>query len=215
MPILYSYFRSSAAYRVRIALNLKGLAFDTIPVHLLKDGGMQHAPAYADINPSHLVPTLIDQGLPMGQSLAIMEYLDEVYPDPPLLPADAAGRAKVRALSQLIACDIHPLNNLRVLHYLEHDLAVDASARAAWYQHWVTLGFEALERMLQTRPQASIFCIGDVPGMAECCLVPQMYNARRFQVPLDAYPRLRSVEAACQQLDAFQRAAPHMQPDAQ
>ena len=209
---LYSYFRSSAAYRVRIALHLKGLAFDTIPVHLLQDGGLQHSPAYTAINPAQLVPALVDGGQVLGQSMAIIEYLDETCPNPALLPADAAARARVRALSQLIACDIHPLNNLRVLQYLEQVLAVDAGARAAWYQHWVAAGFAALEQMLQGQAQA--FCAGATPGMADCCLVPQLYNARRFQVPLQAYPRLLQIEAACLQLDAFQKAAPENQPDA-
>lgn len=217
---LYSYFRSSAAYRVRIALQLKGLAFDTIPVHLLKEGGLQHSPAYTALNPSRLVPTLIDGGRVLGQSMAIIEYLDETYPAVALLPPDAPGRARVRALSQLIACDIHPLNNLRVLQYLEHVLGVDAAARAAWYQHWVAAGLAALEQMLQEDTQAQdtqaqAFCAGATPGMADCCLVPQLYNARRFQVPLQAYPRLLEIEAACLQLEAFQRAAPQNQADAQ
>jgi len=213
MLTLYSYYRSSAAYRVRIALNLKGLAFETIPVHLLQDGGAQHSAAYNAINPSHLVPTLVDDGLTLGQSMAIMEYLDEVYPAPALLPADAAGRAWVRALSQQIACDIHPLNNLRVLQYLEDVLEVDAAARKVWYQHWVATGFAALERMLAAT--TTDFCAGDTPGMADCCLVPQLANARRFKVPLQAYPQLCRIEAACLQLEAFQRAAPERQVDAQ
>ena len=212
MLTLYSYHRSSAAYRVRIALNLKGLAFETIPVHLLQDGGAQHSAAYSAINPSHLVPTLVDDDLALGQSMAIMEYLDEVYPSPALLPADAAGRAWVRALSQQIACDIHPLNNLRVLQYLERVLAVDAAAQKTWYRHWVATGFVALERMLAAT--TTDFCAGDIPGMADCCLVPQLANARRYKVPLDAYPQLCRIEAACLQLEAFQRAAPEQQPDA-
>lgn len=215
MRTLYSYFRSSAAYRVRIALELKGLAFNTIPVHLLKDGGMQHTAAYTDINPSHLVPTLVDERLVLGQSIAIMEYLEETHPAPPLLPTDAAARARVRSMSQIIACDIHPLNNLRVLQYLEQVLKVDALTRSAWYQHWVAVGFEALERMLQGDAHTGRFCAGDTPGMADCCLVPQMYNARRFHVPLDAYPQLCRIETACLELDAFQRAVPENQPDAQ
>ena len=212
MLTLYSYFRSSAAYRVRIALHLKGLAFDTIPVHLLEGGGMQHTPAYTALNPSQLVPTLADDGLHLGQSLAIIEYLEACHPTPALLPADAAGRARVRALAQTIACDIHPLNNLRVLQYLEQVLQVDAAARQAWYQHWVATGFEALERMLAAGAGGD-FCHGSTPGLADCCLVPQMANARRFQVPLDAYPRLCRIEAACLQLEAFARAAPERQPD--
>jgi maleylacetoacetate isomerase len=214
MRTLYSYFRSSAAYRVRIALNLKGLAYETIPVHLLNDGGAQHTAAYTAINPSQLVPTLVDEGLTLGQSMAIMEYLDEVYPTPPLLPADAPGRAWVRALSQQIACDIHPLNNLRVLQYLENVLLVDEAARTIWYQHWVATGFEALERMLQASPRTGSFCADDTPGMADCCLVPQMANARRFSVPLEAYPHLCRIEAACLPLEAFQQAATGSPPAA-
>ena len=214
MPTLYSYFRSSAAYRVRIALNLKGLPFNTVPVHLLRDGGMQPSPAYADINPSQLVPTLVDEGMTLGQSMSIMEYLEEAYPHPALLPADAVERGKVRALSQLIACDIHPLNNLRVLQYLERVLKVDAAARTAWYQHWIASGFAALEHMLEKEPSGDAFCFGATPSIADCCLIPQMYNARRFEVPLEAYPRLRNVEAVCLQLNAFQQAAPELQPDA-
>lgn len=214
MRTLYSYFRSSAAYRVRIALHLKGLPFDTIPVHLLQDGGMQHQEAYTHINPTQLVPTLADDSVVLGQSLAIMEYLEERYPAKPLLPADPPGRARVRWLSQLIACDIHPLNNLRVLQYLEQVLGVDASAKAAWYQHWVATGFDALEALLQQDGQGSRFCLGDTPGMADCCLVPQMANARRFALPLQAYPHLCRIEAACLELDAFRKAAPENQPDA-
>jgi maleylacetoacetate isomerase len=214
MRVLYSYFRSSAAYRVRIALHLKGLAFDTIPVHLLQDGGAQHHAPYTDINPTHLVPTLADDGVILGQSMAILEYLEERYPAVPLLPADAPGRARVRSLAQLIACDIHPLNNLRVLQYLEQVLQVDASAKAVWYQHWVATGLDALERLLQMDVRTSSFCVGDTPGMADCCLVPQMANARRFAVPLDAYPHLCRIEAACLKLEAFQKAAPENQPDA-
>ena len=214
MRTLYTYFRSSAAYRVRIALELKGLAYTSIPVHLLQDGGMQHSPSYAAINPSQLVPTLVDGALTLGQSLAIMEYLDETYPAPALLPADAAGRARVRSLSQLIACDIHPLNNLRVLQYLEQVLGVDAAARTAWCQHWVCTGLDALERMLQAGKPAGDFCAGDRPGMADCCLIPQLYNARRFQVDVQRYPMLCRVEASCLALQAFQKAAPEQQADA-
>jgi maleylacetoacetate isomerase len=214
MITLHTYYRSSAAYRVRIALQLKGLAYTSLPVHLLQDGGAQHTPAYVDINPSQLVPTLVDGEMTLGQSMAIMEYLDETYPAAPLLPADAPGRAWVRSVSQLIACDIHPLNNLRVLQYLEQVLAVDATARKAWYQHWVVTGFDALERMLQARKTAGDFCAGAAPGMADCCLVPQLYNARRFKVPLQAYPTLCRIEAACLGLEAFQKAAPEQQPDA-
>ena len=214
MRTLYTYFRSSAAYRVRIALALKGLAYDSIPVHLLQDGGMQHTAAYAAINPTQLVPTLVDGALTLGQSLAIMEYLEETHPEPALLPADAPARARVRSMAQLIACDIHPLNNLRVLQYLEQVLGVDTTARTAWCQHWMCTGLEALERMLQAGKPAGDFCAGDRPGMADCCLIPQLYNARRFQVDVQSYPLLRRVEASCLALQAFQKAAPEQQADA-
>jgi maleylpyruvate isomerase len=212
---LYSYFRSSAAYRVRIALELKGLPYSYVPVHLLKDGGAQHAPPYQRLNPTELVPTLVDHdGYALGQSLAIMEYLDETQPEPALLPRDALGRARVRALAQSVACEIHPLNNLRVLQYLERDLGVTEAARSDWYRHWITLGFTALERMLASTPATGRFCHGDSPGLADCCLIPQIANARRFDTPLEAFPTIRRIEAACLALPAFQKAAPQVQPDA-
>jgi maleylpyruvate isomerase len=212
---LYSYFRSSAAYRVRIALELKGLPYSYVPVHLLKDGGAQHAPPYQRLNPTELVPTLVDHdGYALGQSLAIMEYLDETQPEPALLPRDALGRARVRALAQSVACEIHPLNNLRVLQYLERDLGVTEAARSDWYRHWITLGFTALERMLASTPATGRFCHGDSPGLADCCLIPQIANARRFDTSLEAFPTIRRIEAACLALPAFQKAAPQVQPDA-
>ena len=211
---LYSYFRSSAAYRVRIALNLKGLPFEYIPVHLLKDGGQQHAADYQRINPAELVPALVEDGHAITQSLAIMEYLDETHPEPALLPRDALGRARVRALAQSIACEMHPLNNLRVLQYLERDLKLDETAKNTWYRHWVTVGFTALEAMLATNPDTGIFCHGDTPGMADCCLMPQILNARRFDTPLDPFPTILRIETACLALDAFAKAAPQLQPDA-
>ncbi|MGI9133114.1 MAG: maleylacetoacetate isomerase [Rhodoferax sp.] len=211
---LYTYFRSSAAYRVRIALNLKGLAFEPVAVHLLRGGGEQHTAAYRQINPSELVPTLVDQEVRIGQSLAIMEYLEERYPTPALLPATAAERARVRALAQTIACDVHPLNNLRVLRYLEHDLHVDEAAKASWYRHWITLGFDAFEALLTSSPHTGVFCHGDTPGLADCCLIPQLANARRFDTPLEAFPTLLRIETACLALAAFQRAAPQAQADA-
>ena len=211
---LYTYFRSSAAFRVRIALNLKGLPFESIPVHLLRDGGAQHTPAYAALNPAQLVPTLVDGELILGQSMAIIEYLEQAYPTPALLPLDALGRARVRALAQTIACDIHPLNNLRVLQYLEHELKIDAAARAKWYRHWVTLGFTALETLLDSSPDTGAFCHGDTPTLADCCLIPQIANARRFDSPLDAFPQIRRIEAACMALSAFERALPQAQADA-
>jgi len=211
---LYSYFRSSASYRVRIALNLKGLRYSYVPVHLLKDGGQQHASDYQRVNPAELVPTLIDDGHAIGQSLAIMEYLDETHPEPALLPRDAVGRARARALAQTIACEIHPLNNLRVLQYLERDLKLDEVTKADWYRHWITLGFTALEKMLIQSPDTGTFCHGDTPGLADCCLIPQIANSRRFATPLDAFPTLRRIESACLALDAFAKAAPQLQPDA-
>lgn len=211
---LYSYFRSSASYRVRIALNLKGLSFEYVPVHLLKDGGQQHTADYQRINPAELVPALVDDGHAIGQSLAIMEYLDETYPEPALLPRDALGRARVRGLAQAIACEIHPLNNLRVLQYLEHDLKLDEATKATWYRHWITLGFTALEAMLFQSSETGTFCHGDTPGLADCCLIPQIANSRRFHTPLEAFPTIRRIEEACLALDAFQQAAPQVQPDA-
>jgi maleylpyruvate isomerase len=212
---LYSYFRSSAAYRVRIALELKGLPYSYVPVHLLKDGGAQHAPQYQRLNPTELVPTLVDEdGHALGQSLAIMEYLDETQPEPALLPRDALGRARVRALAQTVACEIHPLNNLRVLQYLERDLKVTEAARADWYRHWITLGFTALERTLANNPATGRFCHGDSPGLADCCLIPQVANSRRFDTPLEAFPTIRRIEVTCLALPAFQKAAPQVQPDA-
>lgn len=209
---LYTYFRSSAAYRVRIALNLKGLPYESIPVHLLRDGGAQHSADYVRLNPAELVPTLVDGGLTLGQSLAIIEYLEETHPTPALLPLDAPGRARVRALAQTIACEIHPLNNLRVLQYLERELNVDAEAKARWYRHWITLGFTALESLLQD--SRGDFCHGDAPTLADCCLIPQVANSRRFDTPLENFPRIRRIEAACLRLPAFQRALPEVQPDA-
>lgn len=213
---LYSYFRSSASYRVRIALNLKGLPYEYVPVHLLKDGGQQHTADYQRINPAELVPALVDDdGHAITQSLAIMEYLDETHPElPTLLPRDALGRARVRALAQSIACEIHPLNNLRVLQYLERDLKLDEPTKATWYRHWITLGFTAVEAMLAKNPHTGTFCHGDTPGMADCCLIPQIANSRRFDTPLDAFPTIRRIEQACLALDAFAKAAPQVQPDA-
>ncbi|PWW44612.1 maleylacetoacetate isomerase [Melaminivora alkalimesophila] len=212
---LYSYFRSSAAYRVRIALGLKGLAYQTLPVHLLKGGGEQHQAPYRALNPQGLVPALqTEDGAVLTQSLAILEYLDEAYGGPALLPQGAVARARVRALSQAIACDLHPLNNLRVLGYLKNELGADDAAKNAWYAHWVALGLQAVEDMLARSADTGRFCHGDAPGMADCCLVPQVFNARRFQCPLDAYPTIQRIAAACEELPAFQQAAPDRQPDA-
>jgi maleylpyruvate isomerase len=209
---LYSYFRSSAAYRARIALHLKGLPFDYAPVHLRK--GEQNAEAYRALNRQELVPTLIDGDTAVTQSLAIIEYLDERHPEPPLLPSAPAGRARVRAIALAICCDIHPLNNLRVLRYLVHTLKIGEEAKDAWYRHWIDTGLAALEAQLAADVATGTFCHGDVPTMADVCLVPQLANARRANIPLDGYPTLLRIDATCRALDAFARAAPDRQPDA-
>ncbi|MFC3458081.1 maleylacetoacetate isomerase [Massilia haematophila] len=211
---LHTYYRSSASYRVRIALNLKGLAADPSYVHLSKNGGEQFGAAFDSVNPQHLLPVLEDDGLVLPQSLAIIEYLDETRPEAPLLPADPKGRARVRALSQAIAADIHPINNLRVLKYLSEQLGVSADQKNAWYRHWVALGLEALERQLAGHPATGRFCHGDTPTMADCCLVPQLYNARRFECDLSGYPTLLAIDARCAALPAFAGALPDVQPDA-
>jgi len=212
---LYSYFRSSAVYRVRIALNLKDLPCDLVPVHLLKDGGQQLSAEYRKLNPGATVPTLIDGDTVINQSMAIIEYLDETHPRPPLLPADPGGRARVRSIAQSIACDIHPLNNLRVLRYLKRELDVGDEARDAWYRHWVETGLRGVEAMLAASPATGRFCHGDTPTMADLCLVPQMFNARRLGCKLDDMPTVVRVDAACRELPAFERAAPANQPDAE
>ncbi|MBH1749970.1 maleylacetoacetate isomerase [Stenotrophomonas maltophilia] len=212
--VLYTYWRSSAAYRVRIGLELKGLAWEARPVHLVRDGGEQHLDAYRRLNPQQLVPTLLHEGHALTQSLAIVEYLDERFPQVPLLPADAAGRARVRALAQLVACDIHPINNLRVMQYLERSLQLPADARTQWTLHWIAEGFAAMEALLANSRDTGTFCHGARPGLADLCLLPQLYNAHRFGLDLAPYPTLRRIEAACQALDAFDRARPENQPDA-
>ncbi|QDL26696.1 maleylacetoacetate isomerase [Stenotrophomonas maltophilia] len=212
--VLYTYWRSSAAYRVRIGLELKGLAWEARPVHLVREGGEQHLDAYRALNPQQLVPTLLHEGHALTQSLAIVEYLDERFPQVPLLPADAAGRARVRALAQLVACDIHPINNLRVMQYLERSLKLPADARAQWTLHWIAEGFQAMEALLANSSDTGTFCHGDRPGLADICLLPQLYNAHRFGLDLTPYPTLRRIEAACQVLDAFDRARPENQRDA-
>ncbi|MFQ1064260.1 maleylacetoacetate isomerase [Bordetella trematum] len=210
---LYSYFRSSAAYRVRIALNIKGLSYEYVPVHLLKDGGQQRSAAYRALNPTALVPTLVDGDQVIGQSLAIIEYLDETHPAVPLLPTTPAGRARVRALSLDIACDIHPLNNLRVLKYLKHTVKVEDAVKDEWYRHWVMEGLAAFEAALLASPQTGRFCHGDAPTMADACLVPQLYNARRLACDLSAFETILRIEQACEALPAFQAARPENQPD--
>ncbi|HLR77441.1 MAG TPA: maleylacetoacetate isomerase [Burkholderiaceae bacterium] len=212
---LYSYFRSSAAWRVRIALNLKGLDADIIPVHLLRDGGQQTRPDYLALNPAGLVPTLVDGDVVLNQSVAILEYLEETRPEPALLPADPAARARVRAIVQTIACDIHPLNNLRVLRYLKNNLQIDDASRDEWYRHWVELGLSAVERMLADSPDTGRFCHGDQPTMADVLLVPQVGNARRLDCDLAAMPNIVRIDAECNTLDPFIAAAPARQPDAE
>jgi maleylpyruvate isomerase len=209
--ILHTYFRSSAAFRVRIALNLKGLAADMRPVNLLTREHRQ--PEYRAINPQGFVPCLFDGDLGLSQSLAIIEYLDETHPSPPLLPETPAERAFVRGIATLIACDIHPLNNLRVLDYLETTFQADKDARSVWYQHWITEGFNVLEQLLAARPAAT-FCSGATPTLADICLVPQVFNAQRFKVDLAPYPRIMAVFDACMKLPAFDAAQPSKQPDA-
>lgn len=212
---LHTYFRSSAAYRVRIALNLKGIEAEHLPVHLAKNGGEQFSAAYSALNPQHLVPLLEHEGMVLAQSMAIIEYLDETFPAIPLLPGDLGGRARVRALAQAIACDIHPINNLRVLKYLTEQLKATPEQRSAWYRNWVGLGLEALERQLASEPETGRFSHGDSPTMADCCLVPQLYNARRFECDLTPYPTLVAIAANCEALPAFADAAPERQSDAE
>lgn len=212
---LHSYFRSSAAFRVRIALQLKGLPYDVLPVHLLRDGGQQHAPAFKALNPAGLVPVLEDEGTALTQSLAILEYLEERHPEPPLLPADPVQRAWVRALALDICCDIHPLNNLRVLRYLSRELGVEEAKRDAWYRHWVETGLQAIEARLARREQPGRYCHGDTPTMADCCLVPQVFNAQRMHCDMAQLPLIMAIHERCMALPAFQQAAPAQQPDAE
>jgi maleylpyruvate isomerase len=212
---LYSYFRSSAAYRVRIALNLKNLPYDYAPVHLLRDGGEQLKPAYRKLNPDAIVPTLVDGAHVLQQSLAIIEYLDETHPEPPLLPGSPAGRAYVRSVALQIACEIHPLNNLRVLKYLKHTLGVAEDAKNAWYRHWIESGFATLETYLASDARTGTCCFGDTPTLADACLMPQVFNARRFEIDVARFPTIERIANHLAQLDAFARAAPGVQPDAE
>ena len=220
---LYTYFRSSAAYRVRIALNLKGLQYEAVPVHLVKGGGEQKQDAYRAVNPNALLPSLELEGegeaAVITQSLAIIEYLDEAHPGVPLLPTGLLARARARELALLVACDIHPLNNLRVLRHLVHTLHIDEAAKTDWYRHWVMEGLAAFEQHLAhphgegTAPGQ--FCVGDAPSIADCCLVPQLYNARRFDIDLSPYPLIEAIDANCARLPAFQAAHPSQQPDSE
>lgn len=215
---LYNYFRSSASFRVRIAMNLKGLAYDYIPVHIAK--GEHKKETYAAMSADTLVPLLEIDGKRLSQSMAIIEYVDELYPQTPMLPADAFGKAQVRALSQSIACEIHPLNNLRVLKYLSKELGVSEDVKNTWYRHWARDGLESFERQLAaiqgTSPRpldSNSYCYGSTPTMADCCLVPQIFNAQRFKTPLDGLPRTMAAFEACMALDAVQKAQPSNCPD--
>ncbi|HWP94551.1 MAG TPA: maleylacetoacetate isomerase [Gammaproteobacteria bacterium] len=212
--ILYTYFRSSASYRVRIALNLKGIAAEYRFVHLVRDGGEQHKPEYRRLNPQGRVPALVVDGRTLTQSLAIIEYLEETHPEPALLPGDPLGRARVRALAHTVASDIQPLGNLAVLQYLERELGIDQARREAWARHWIAQGFTALETLLAGDERTGRFCHGDAPTLADVCLVPQMFNARRMGLDLTPYPTLVRIDAECRKLEAFARAAPENQPDA-
>ena len=209
---LYNYFRSSAAFRVRIALNLKGMDYDSTSIHLTRDGGKQFEPAYRAINPQMRVPALkLDDGTTLLQSLAIIEYLDETVPQPPLLPKDSVARAQVRAVAQIVACDIHPLDNTSPLTYLRKQLNHDDATVNAWYQHWVVAGLDAIEALLP----GGTYAFGNQVTLADICLVPQLYNARRFKVDLSKYPKTVAADAACQKLPAFEQAKPENQPDAE
>jgi maleylpyruvate isomerase len=209
---LYSYFRSSAAYRTRIALNLKGMPYEMTSIHLTKDGGKQFTPEYRAVNTQARVPALeLDSGEVLTQSLAIIDYLDETHPEPPFLPRDPIERARVRAVAHAIACDIHPLNNLAPLRYIKNELGKEQAAIDAWYQHWVVLGFETVEAWLRPGPYA----FGERVTLADICLVPQVANARRFKVDMDRFPKIAGVDAACLKLPAFDKARPENQPDAE
>jgi maleylacetoacetate isomerase len=211
---LYGYFRSSAAFRVRIALNLKGLAYEQAFIHLRKN--VQRSADYLRLNPQGLVPALVDNGAVLTQSLSIVEYLDETHPEPPLLPRDSLGRARVRSLAEAIACDIHPIDNLRVLQFLSRQFGHKEPDIETWFNHWIALGFEGIEKTLASDGKAGKFCHGDMPGMADACLVPQVFNARRYpSFDLKPYPTLMRIFDNCMKLDAFDRAVPEKQPDAE
>lgn len=211
---LFGYWRSSAVYRVRIALNLKGLKYRTLPVHLIENGGEQHKPEFRALNPQELIPVLQDGQRVIRQSLAIIEYLEESFDGLRLLPVDPHERAHVRALALAVACDIHPLNNLRVMQYLDHELGVEQTKRDRWIQHWVVKGLSAIEALLRDDTIAGVFCHGNAPGLADAFLIPQIYNAHRFAVDMTAFPTLQRIYAHCLTLPAFERAKPENQPDA-
>jgi maleylacetoacetate isomerase len=210
---LYSYFRSSAAYRVRIVLALKGLDYDQVAIHLVRNGGEQHTPSYRAINPQGLVPSLKHDEAVLTQSTAICEYINEVWPEPALLPRAPLQRAYVRSLMAAIACDIHPINNLKVLSYLTDKMGIDEERKLTWYRHWITEGFAALERLIESHAFSGRYCCGDTVGLADAFLIPQVYNAHRFDVDLKDFPRLTAIDQACAELPAFQAAHPDCQPD--
>jgi maleylacetoacetate isomerase len=213
---LYSFFRSSASYRVRIALNLKGVAYEQVPIHLRRGGGEQLQPAYTTLNPQALVPALEDGGKILTQSLAIIEYLEEKYPQPALLPGGAADRAIVRSMGLVIACEVHPIQNLRVLNYVKSTYSQsDEEVNGKWAQHWIDLGLSALEKMITTQPDRGQFCFGKTPTLADICLIPQLGNARRYGCDLDKYPAILAIEKSCLAIKAFADAAPEKQPDAE
>jgi maleylacetoacetate isomerase len=211
-PVLYSYWRSSSSYRVRIALNLKGIDYTQAPIHLVRNGGEQNQPAYREINPLGLVPALMHDGQVIVQSLAICEYLEETFPPSPLLPEDQQGRARVRGIVQSIASEIQPMNNLSVMQYLKKEMGQGDEAVEKWYRFWVDRGFAAVETWLNN-PGTGDFCHGDTPGLADCFLVPQVYNAERFNCDLEPYPQIMRITSLCRKLPAFQAAAPENQPD--
>lgn len=212
VPVLYGYWRSSSSYRVRIALNLKGVDYRQVPVHLVSSGGEQHQSAYREINPLGLVPALVHDGQVVVQSLAICEYLDEAYPSPPLLPADKRGRARVRSIAQSIASEMQPMNNLSVMQYLKREMGQTGEAVRKWYAYWVERGFIAIESWLESEHTGK-FCHGDAPGLADCFLVPQVYNAERFNCDLEPYPRIMRITTLCRELPGFRAAAPENQAD--
>lgn len=212
---LYSYFRSSASYRVRVALALKGLPCEYEAIHLLKDGGQQHSPAYKELNPLGIVPTLEDGEHPLTQSLGIVEYLDELHPAPPLLPESAADRAFVRSVALQVACEIHPVNNLRILQYLTKEIGVSDAQKTEWYRHWIASGFHPIEKQLASDRRVGDFVFGNSPTLADIFLVPQVWNARRFNISLEAYPTLTRLVDQAMTLDAFEAAEPARQPDAE